>query len=62
MDKAAEEMTKINSTSFNKPQTNIVHNVTASTEKHEKIKKLLIKQISSQVRWRESMNIWKKTV
>ena len=61
MDKAAEEMSsKINSTSFNKPQTSIVHNVTASTEKHEKIKDLLIKQISSQVRWRESMEYMEK--
>jgi len=61
MDKAAKEMSsKINSTSFNKPQTNIVHNVTASTEKHEKIKDLLIKQISSRVRWRESMEYMEK--
>ena len=61
MDKAAEEMSsKINLTSFDKPQTNIVHNVTASTEKHEKIKDLLIKQISSQVRWRESMEYMEK--
>ena len=61
MDKAAEEMSsKINLTSFDKPQTNIVHNVTASTEKHEKIKDLLIKQISSRVRWRESMEYMEK--
>lgn len=61
MNKAAEEMrAKINSISFNKPETSIVHNVTACAEKHEKIKDLLIKQIYSQVRWRESMEYMEK--
>ena len=57
MDKAAKDMSsKINLIQFNIPNVKIVHNVTASTNnKNESIKDLLIKQIYSMVRWRESM-------
>mgnify|MGYP001429026457 FL=1 len=57
MDKAAKDMSsKINLIQFNIPNVKIVHNVTASTSnKNESIKDLLIKQIYSMVRWRESM-------
>ena len=47
---------KINSTNFEKPKNNIISNVTGSeTQEVEKIKDLLIKQIESPVRWRESV-------
>ena len=47
---------KINNTKFKNPQFKIVNNVTASPETNSDIiKELLIKQISSTVRWRESM-------
>ena len=57
MNKAAKVMEeKINKTIFKKPLFNIVNNVNAMPENDpEKIKKLLIKQISSTVRWRESI-------
>ena len=47
---------KINETTFKKPNFEIVNNVNAnSKQKPEEIKKLLIDQISSTVRWRESL-------
>ncbi|MEC7212526.1 MAG: ACP S-malonyltransferase [Pseudomonadota bacterium] len=54
---AAEKMKdKILSTKFNEPALEIVCNVTAKPEKNaETIKKLLIEQIYSSVKWRESM-------
>ena len=58
MKKAAESMKdKINNTSFQKPKINIISNVTAREETDvNKIKPLLIDQITSRVRWRESVN------
>ena len=58
MRKAAESMKdKINNTNFQKPKTNIISNVTAREETDvNKIKPLLIDQITSRVRWRESVN------
>ena len=58
MKKAAESMKdKINNTNFQKPKTNIISNVTAREETDvNKIKPLLIDQITSRVRWRESVN------
>ena len=58
MKNAAENMKdKIEKTSFLKPNPNIISNVTAK-EEHDinKIKPLLIDQITSRVRWRESIN------
>ena len=58
MKNAAESMKdKIEKTSFLKPNPNIISNVTAK-EEHDinKIKPLLIDQITSRVRWRESIN------
>ena len=57
MGKAAKTMEdKIDKTIFKKPLFKIVNNVTATPENNpEKIKKLLIEQISSTVRWRESI-------
>jgi [acyl-carrier-protein] S-malonyltransferase len=54
---AAEVMKeKIKNITFNKPSISIVNNVTAKTENDtEIIKKLLIEQIYSTVKWRESM-------
>tara|TARA_A100001015_G_scaffold307390_1_gene403211 strand:- start:3279 stop:4220 length:942 start_codon:yes stop_codon:yes gene_type:complete len=47
---------KINNTKFEDPSFEIVNNVTATPEKNsDKIKKLLIKQIFSTVKWRESL-------
>jgi [acyl-carrier-protein] S-malonyltransferase len=47
---------KINNTKFSKPLFDIVNNVTATPERDPvNIKKLLIKQIFSTVRWRESL-------
>ena len=58
MKKAAENMKdKIESTNFLKLKTNIISNVTAKEEADvNKIKPLLIDQITSRVRWRESVN------
>ena len=58
MKKAAESMKdKINNTNFQKPKNNIISNVTAREEADvNKIKPLLIDQITSRVRWRESVN------
>ena len=52
---------KINSINFNIPKVDIVSNITASPEKNpNKIKKLLIDQIFSTVRWRESIELIQK--
>ncbi len=57
MDKATSIMSnKINNTKFEKPKNLIISNVTGQeTQEIEKIKDLLIKQIESPVRWRESV-------
>jgi len=58
MKNAAESMKeKINKTDFLKPFPSIISNVTAKMENDiNKIKPLLIDQITSRVRWRESIN------
>ena len=58
MEKAAENMRKkIENETFSKPRPNIISNVTAAEEDDiNKIKPLLIDQITSRVRWRESVN------
>ena len=58
MNKAKENMKeKIEGTNFLKPKPNIISNVTAKEESDvNKIKPLLIDQITSKVRWRESVN------
>ncbi len=55
---AAENMkNKIENTDFQTPKINIISNVTAKEENDiNKIKLLLIDQITSRVRWRESIN------
>ena len=55
MKPAADKMEeKINNTNFKEPMIEIINNVTANAENsYEKIKKLLIKQIFSTVRWRK---------
>ena len=55
MKPASEKMSeKINNTSFNNPLIEIINNVTATAIKDSNlIKKLLIDQIFSTVRWRE---------
>ena len=57
MKPAAEKMReKIDKITFNKPIKNIVNNVTAQSESDpKKIKNLLVEQIYSTVRWRESI-------
>ncbi len=57
MKKAAENMEdKIKNTNFLKPKPDIISNVTAKAEKDaNKIKPLLVDQITSKVRWRESV-------
>tara|TARA_A100001011_G_scaffold181672_1_gene190505 strand:+ start:18911 stop:19849 length:939 start_codon:yes stop_codon:yes gene_type:complete len=57
MNSAAEKMRdKINSINFKKPNISLISNVTSKPEENpENIKNLLIKQISSTVRWRESI-------
>ena len=57
MDKATSIMRdKINNANFEKPKNVIISNVTGSeTQEIDKIKDLLIKQIESPVRWRESV-------
>ena len=57
MKSAATKMqNKINLTNFNIPKYEIISNVTSSPEKDPKIiKELLIKQIYSSVKWRESI-------
>ena len=58
MKKAAEKMKqKIQNTNFVKPEPSIISNVTAQEEVDvNKIKPLLIDQITSRVRWRESID------
>jgi [acyl-carrier-protein] S-malonyltransferase len=58
MKKAAENMRdKIEKTKFSKPYPLIISNVTAKEEfSVDSIKSLLVKQITSRVRWRESIN------
>ena len=58
MKKAAEYMKKkIEDTIFLKPNPNIISNITAKEEPDiNRIKPLLIDQITSRVRWRESVN------
>jgi len=58
MIKAAENMkNKIKNTNFLKPKPNIISNVTAKAEVDvDRIKPLLIDQITSRVRWRESVD------
>ena len=58
MKNAAENMKeKIENTTFLKPKPNIISNVTAKEETDvNKIKPLLIDQITSRVRWRESVD------
>ena len=57
MKTAAQKMKeKIDNTKFNKPLFEIINNVTAKTENESNIiKKLLIDQIFSTVKWRESI-------
>ena len=57
MNPAADKMKdKINSTNFKKPNFDIVCNVTSKPENNpENIKRLLVEQIYSTVRWRESI-------
>ena len=65
MQNAAKKMSeKINNTNFSKPNFDIICNVNAMPENEpEKIKKLLIDQICSTVKWRESLiNISKNGV
>jgi [acyl-carrier-protein] S-malonyltransferase len=63
MKKAAEKMRdKIENTNFVKPKPNIISNVTAKEENDvNKIKPLLVDQITSRVRWRESVNYMTKS-
>ena len=58
MKKASESMKeKIEKTNFLPPKPNIISNVTAKEESEiNKIKPLLVDQITSRVRWRESVN------
>ena len=58
MQKALESMKdKIKNTDFLKPKPSIISNVTASEENDiNSIKSLLVNQITSRVRWRESVN------
>jgi len=58
MKEAAEKMKeKIENTNFLKPKPNIISNVTAREEMDvNKIKPLLVDQITSRVRWRESVD------
>ena len=57
MKKASENMKdKIEETNFLKPNPSIISNVTAKEENDtNSIKSLLVKQITSRVRWRESV-------
>ena len=62
MSPAANKMEKkIHNIKFSKPLKNIISNVTAESENDpDKIKKLLVEQIFSTVRWRESLNYMSK--
>jgi|TARA_B100001971_G_scaffold99220_1_gene91609 [acyl-carrier-protein] S-malonyltransferase len=58
MESAEKKMSlKITKTLFKDPKPSIISNVTAKSEnKVNKIKELLIKQITSRVKWRESVD------
>ena len=58
MKNAAKNMSeKIYNSKFNKPEPSIISNVTAKPENNvEQIRELLVKQITSMVKWRESIN------
>jgi len=58
MQKASKIMKdKIDKTDFSKPKPSIISNVTANEENEvNSIKNLLVDQITSKVRWRESIN------
>jgi [acyl-carrier-protein] S-malonyltransferase len=58
MESAEKKMSpKITKTLFKDPKPSIISNVTAKAEnKISKIKELLIKQITSRVKWRESVD------
>ena len=58
MKKASESMKeKINDSDFLTPKPSIISNVTAKEENNvNDIKSLLVEQITSRVRWRESVN------
>ena len=58
MKKASENMkNKIENTDFLNPKPSIISNVTAKEEQDvNKIKSLLVDQITSRVRWRESVD------
>ena len=58
MSKASDSMrNKIAQTNFLEPKPSIISNVTSKDEnKTEIIKNLLVDQITSRVRWRESIN------
>ena len=58
MRKASENMKdKIENTDFLKPKPNIISNVTAKEENNiNRIRSLLVDQITSRVRWRESVD------
>tara|TARA_B100001123_G_scaffold155820_1_gene180494 strand:+ start:215 stop:520 length:306 start_codon:yes stop_codon:yes gene_type:complete len=62
MNSALDKMkSKIEETDFNTPKPSIISNVTANAEDNAaNIKTLLIKQIVSRVRWRESVNYMMK--
>ena len=62
MKEAANKMEKkLDVIKFNKPEFKIISNVTASViENHESIKKLLVEQIYSKVRWREIIELMLK--
>ena len=64
MKKAADKMRgKIDNVKFSEPSIEIVNNVTANKEKNpEIIKKLLVEQIYSTVKWRESILYLSKQV
>jgi len=63
MKKAAENMKeKIEQTNFLEPEPNIISNVTAADEQDvNKIKPLLVDQITKRVRWRESVDFMIKS-
>ena len=63
MKPASEEMSKkINKTDFKKPSINVISNVTAKPViETETIKTLLVEQIFSTVKWRESIIFMSKS-
>ncbi len=63
MQPAADKLAEtIETTTFNSPQIQVVHNVTAATESDPaEIKKLMIRQIASPVRWVECVQALSKS-